>query len=177
MQDRDHDAVRKAARENARAYTAIGLESLNIKGMGASARGRGHGGVAAKQALNRRIRAGLWDFTQTTLANAMEASGGVALRLPGMDSSRTDTACGHVDAGNRKGEMFRCTACGRVDDADVNAARVMRQRALRWLGLKSAGPVTAKRPRCSGKSSERLAGNRDDWVLTAQRRQSSPRAR
>ena len=74
MQDRDHDAVRKAARKIARAYTAIGLESLNIKGMGASARGRGGGGVAAKQALNRRIRAGLWGFTQTTLANAMEAA-------------------------------------------------------------------------------------------------------
>ena len=139
MQAGDHDAGRKAAREIARAYTAIGLESLNIKGMGASA--RGHGGVAAKQALNRRLRAGLWGFTQTTLANAMEAAGGVALRLPAMDSSRTDTACGRVDAGNRKGKMFRCTAytCGRVDDADVNAARVMRQRALRWLALKSAG--------------------------------------
>ena len=107
--------------------------------MGASARGRGLGGVAAKQALNRRLRAGLWGFTQTTLANAMEGAGGVALRLPAMDSNRTDTACGHVDAGNRKGSMFRCTAYARVDDADVNAAKVMRQRALRWLALKSAG--------------------------------------
>ena len=35
MQDRDHDAVRKAAREIARAYNVIALESLNIKGMGA----------------------------------------------------------------------------------------------------------------------------------------------
>ena len=175
MQDRDHDAVRKASREIARAYTVIGLESLNIKGMGASARGRGHGGVAAKQALNRRIRAGLWGFTQHAIASAMEAAA-LALKLPAMDSSRTDAGCGHVDAESRKGKAFRCTACGRVDDADVNAARVMRQRALRWLALKSAGH-TAKRPRGSGKSSERLAGNRDDWVLTAQRRQPSPRAR
>ena len=132
MQDRDHDAVRKAARKIARAYTAIGLESLNIKGMGASARGRGGGGVAAKQALNRRIRAGLWGFTQTTLANAMEAACGVALKLPAMDSSRTD-------AENRKGKAFRCIRCAHVDDADVNAAKVMRQRALRWLVLKAAG--------------------------------------
>ena len=69
----------------------------------------------------------------------MVAAGAVALRLPAMDSSRTDAECDHVDADNRKGKMFRCTACGRVDDADVNAAKVMRQRALRWLALKSAG--------------------------------------
>ena len=34
--DRDHDAVRKAAREIARAYHVIALESLNIKGTGSS---------------------------------------------------------------------------------------------------------------------------------------------
>ena len=137
MQHRDHDAVRKSAREIARAYSVLGLESLNIKGMGTSARGRSDTGVGAKRALNRRIRAGLWGFTQTTLANAMEGAGAVALRLPAMDSSRTDAECGHVDAENRKGKAFRCIRCARVDDADVNAAKVMRQRALRWLALKS----------------------------------------
>ena len=139
IQAGDHDAVRKAAREIARAYTAIGLESLNIKGMRTRARGRGHAGVGAKRALNRRIRAGLWGFTQHAIANAMEAAGALALKLPAMDSSRTDAACGHVDADRRKGKVFHCTACGLVDDTDVNAAKVMRQRALRWLALKSAG--------------------------------------
>ena len=78
---------------------------------------------------------------QTTLANAMEVAGCLVLKLPAMDSSRTDAACGHVDAENRKGKLFRCTACGRVDDADVNAARVMRQRALKWLARPSFGQV------------------------------------
>ena len=44
-----------------------------------------------------------------------------------------------VDAENRKGKAFRCIRCARVDDADVNAAKMMRQRTLRWLALKSAG--------------------------------------
>ena len=83
----------------------------------------------------------VWGVTQTTLANAMEVAGGLVLKLPAMDSSRTDAACGHVDAENRKGKLFRCTACGRVDDADVNAARVMRQRALKWLARPSFGQV------------------------------------
>ena len=107
--------------------------------MGTSARGRSDTGVGAKRALNRRIRAGLWGFTRATLANAMEGAGGVALRLPAMDSSRTDAQCGHVDAENGKGKAFRCIRCARVDDADVNAAKVMRQRALKWLALKSVG--------------------------------------
>ena len=49
MQHRDHDAVRKAARAIARTCDVIGLESLNIKGMGASARTRSDTGVAAKR--------------------------------------------------------------------------------------------------------------------------------
>ena len=113
MQRRDHDAVRKAARTLAATYDVVGLESLNITCMGASARGRGGTGVAAKRGLNRRIRASLWGFTQNPIANAMEAAGGHALKLPAMDSSRTD--------------------------ADVNAAKVMRQRASTWLELKATG--------------------------------------
>ena len=60
-------------------------------------------------------------------------------RASGRKDHRPGLECGHIDAGNRKGKMFRCMACGRVDDADVNAAKVMRQRGLRWLALKSAG--------------------------------------
>ena len=63
-------------------------------------------GVAAKRALNRRIRAGLWGFTQTAIANAMQSTGGLTLKLPAMDSSRTDAACGHVDAENRKAKLL-----------------------------------------------------------------------
>ena len=136
MHNRDRDAARKTACEVARVFDVIRLEPLNIRGMGTSARVRGRAGVAAKRAFNRRSRAGLWGVTQS-IANVMEAAGGLALKLPAMDSSRTDAACGHVDADNREGEAFRCAACGRVDDADVNAARVMRQRAGRWLALRS----------------------------------------
>ena len=139
MQHRDHDAVRKAARAIARTCDVIGLESLNIKGMGASARTRSDTGVAAKRGRNRRIRASLWGFTQSAIANAMQAAGGRALKLPAIDSNRTDAGCGHVDAQSRKAKVFRCTACGRVDDADVNAANVMRQRASAWLELKATG--------------------------------------
>ena len=82
----------------------------------------------------------------------------MALKLPAMDSSRTDAECGHVDAENRKGKAFRCIRCAHVDDADVNAAKVMRQRALRWLALKAAGHSDRLTP--CGRNSEPLARNR-----------------
>lgn len=44
---------------------------------------------------------------------------------------RRGVACGVPDAVH--------AACGRVDNADLNAAKVMRQRALRWPALKSTG--------------------------------------
>ena len=45
------------------------------------------------------------------------------------------------------------TACAHENDADVNAARVMRARALRWLELRaSTDRPTAKRTRRCGTS-------------------------
>ena len=143
MRHRDRNAVRKFARALAHEFNVVGLEGLNISGMGASARARASTAVAAKQALNRKIRASLWGFTQHAIASAMESAGGRAVTLPAMDSSRTDSACGHVDAKNREGKTFRCTRCGRTADADVNAASVMRQRAMRWEELR-AGTASDK---------------------------------
>ena len=56
MQHRDHDAVHKTACEIAQTYSVLGLESLNIKGMGTSARARSDTGVGAKRALKSLSR-------------------------------------------------------------------------------------------------------------------------
>ena len=136
---RDRDAMRKAAKTIASTFDVLGLEHLNIAGMGMSARGRSWVGVAAKRALNRRIRAALWGFTQRALSAALEARGGTVLKLPAMDSSRTCAQCGHVDGASRHARKFECTACGHRADADVNAGRNLRARALRYLEIKSSG--------------------------------------
>ena len=135
----DRDAVRKAAKTIAATFDMLGLESLNIAGMGTSARGRSWVGVGAKRALNRRIRAALWGFTQHALGAALEARGGTVLKLPAMDSSRTCAQCGHVDGASRNTRKFKCTACGHRANADVNAGRNLRARALRYLEIKGDG--------------------------------------
>ncbi len=55
------------------------------------------------------------------------------LRLTAMTRSapgtQTCAQCHHVAKENRKGTRFHCVACGHEDDADVNAARVIRNKA------------------------------------------------
>jgi IS605 OrfB family transposase len=36
--------------------------------------------------------------------------------------------CGYLDEGNRQGKIFRCLACGYAADADINAARNIKER-------------------------------------------------
>ena len=38
-------------------------------------------------------------------------------------TSQTCSRCGHVDRGNRDGEMFKCQKCGHTDNADINASQ------------------------------------------------------
>ena len=144
MGNRDRDAVRKGAKALAGAFDVLGLEWLNISGMGMSARGRSWSGVAAKRALNRGIRAALWGVTQGALGAAFEARGGTVLKLPAMDSSRTCARCGHVDAASRDGKRFRCTSCGHCAHADANAARNLQARARRYLEVRTDGWTDGK---------------------------------
>ena len=45
-------------------------------------------------------------------------------------TSQTCPSCGHVDRGNRVGQMFRCLSCGHAGNADVVAARNILTRFL-----------------------------------------------
>lgn len=45
-------------------------------------------------------------------------------------TSQTCSSCGHVDRGNRNGELFRCLSCGYEVNADVQASRNILTRFL-----------------------------------------------
>lgn len=45
-------------------------------------------------------------------------------------TSQTCSSCGHVDRGNRSGELFRCLSCGYEANADVQASRNILTRFL-----------------------------------------------
>jgi putative transposase len=48
-------------------------------------------------------------------------------------TSQTCPSCGHVDRGNRVGQVFRCLSCGHTGNADVCAARNILTRFLTGL--------------------------------------------
>jgi IS605 OrfB family transposase len=45
-------------------------------------------------------------------------------------TSQRCNACGHTERGNRSGTKFLCLSCGHTDNADVNAAKNIRDRFL-----------------------------------------------
>ena len=45
-------------------------------------------------------------------------------------SSQTCNSCQAIDKKSRNGDVFKCTACGHADDADVNGAKNILQRFL-----------------------------------------------
>ena len=122
--DRRRDWVEKASTGIARRFDVIRVEDLKIGNMTRSAKGtRGDPGrnVRQKAGLNRGILRSGWGLLVARLQD--KAPGRVEKVRPALTSQRC-SACGQVDPKSRKSQaVFRCTACGFVGHADVNAAR------------------------------------------------------
>ena len=101
-------------------YDLAYIENLNTKGMTRSAKGTLENpgkNVEAKSKLNRQILASAWGTLELCLNYKAEVR-----KVHPAYTSQTCHQCGHVDKDNRKQSVFKCTACGHTDDADVNAA-------------------------------------------------------
>ena len=90
-----------------------------------------------------------WAFAQLQAFVTYKAGlvGVPVVTVDARDTSRTCNVCGHCDKANRKDQAtFVCQHCGHSANADVNAARNVRDRAmLRWLDLVASvdsGPRT-----------------------------------
>jgi len=61
-------------------------------------------------------------------------------------TSQTCNACQHVAPESRESQaVFRCVACGHSDNADVNAARNIRDREPTAVGRTAVGRTVAAR--------------------------------
>ena len=142
--DRRKDWAEKVSTDIARRFDVIRVEDLQIGNMTRSARGtRGDPGrnVAQKAGLNRGILRSGWGLLVRRLAD--KAPGRVEKIKPALTSQRC-SACGQVDRDSRESQaVFRCTACGFVGHADVNAAiNIAAGHAVTARGgFRVAGPV------------------------------------
>jgi transposase len=122
--DRRKDWAEKTSTRLARRFDLIRIENLNIPGMTRSARGtlaNPGRNVRQKAGLNRGILASGWGLLARRLQH--KARGRVE-KIPPAFTSQRCSECGHVAADSRESQaVFRCTACGYTEHADVNAAK------------------------------------------------------
>ena len=129
--DRRKDWVEQTSTRLASEFDLIRVEDLKIRSMVRSARGTSAvpgTNVRAKAGLNRSIHAAGWGLLVTRLEG--KARGRVEKVDPAY-TSQICHSCGHCAAENRESQaVFRCRACGHADDADVNAAKNIRDIAV-----------------------------------------------
>ena len=124
---------------------AIAIEKKSVKAMVPSARGtkdKSGRGVRAKAGLNRAIQdAALSEHIGIMVREALKAGLGIYPVWP-QGSSQTCSSCGYRHLKNRKSQaMFRCLECRYEANADLNAARILRNRAFHYVGTATGRTV------------------------------------
>lgn len=120
------DFLHKTSTELVKKHDYIKLEDLKIKNMTKSAKGTIQNpgkNVASKSGLNREILLQGWGIFAKQLAYKTTWNHGhLELVNPRFTSQRC-SKCGYRDPRNRKGKTFGCLNCGHKEDADLNAAK------------------------------------------------------
>lgn len=125
------DWAHRVSRRLVDAYDLIAHEDLSVAHMVRRPRprpGPGEPGgflpnrAAAKAGLNRSIHDAGWARLLSFIAYKAEDAGRVVIAVNPAHTSQRCSACGHLDAGNRRLTAFRCLGCGHQAHADVNAA-------------------------------------------------------
>ncbi|WP_371825860.1 RNA-guided endonuclease InsQ/TnpB family protein [Nonomuraea turcica] len=134
--DFNAQAAHRLTRDNA----IVTLEKLNVRAMTASVApkpdpGKPGGylpnGRAAKAGLNKSILDKGWYGLETALRSKARYTGTSIRVVDPAYTSQTcsNPLCGTVDAKSRESQAdFRCTSCGHVEHADVNAAKNIKAR-------------------------------------------------
>lgn len=155
------------------------LENLNLKNMTQRPKPkRDEGGrwlkngARAKSGLNRSLlEVSLGQF-ETLLQYKMRKAGKPLFKVSPHHTSQECACCGHTHPDNRKTQAdFECRSCGHRDNADHNAALVIRKRAITLIkdsGTELAGvhrnvlrPWTGANPR---KTNTAIAGSARDCL-------------
>lgn len=101
-------------------------------------------GAAAKAGLNRALLGSALGLVKHYTAYKAARRNKLVLSVPAHHSSQQCAVCGHKAAENRLSQaQFRCVACGHGDNADHNAACVVKQRAIQAL----QDGIPAKKPK------------------------------
>jgi putative transposase len=140
------------ARDLVERYDAIAFERLAVRAMTRSAKGTREmpgRNVRAKSGLNRALLDASFSMLRTLVGEKAEGAARRVIDVAAAYSSQTCSACGNVAAEARRGERYSCVipGCGYVGDADINASRVIAQRAFGRPAASGAGMPDRNDPR------------------------------
>lgn len=146
IRHRRRDFVDQTATRLVRSYGLVAVEHLAVANLAKSARGtvdRPGCQVKQKAGLNRSIMSKGWGGFVCRLQELARYHGTTVVKVPSAYTSQTCYACKHIAPESRESQaVFRCVACGHQDNADVNAAKNIRERGIELAsaaGLAVAG--------------------------------------
>lgn len=151
----------------AKNHGLVAIEDLGIRGMTASAAGTVEEpgkNVAQKRGLNRAILETRWGEMGRQWGYKCPWYGSRLAEVEARYSSQECSECGHVASENRlTRDLFRCVKCGHTENADINAAKVIRKRGIEWA---AGHAVTAcgedVRPRVGRRTSKKQEPTRSE---------------
>lgn len=142
------------ANQIVRKADAVAVEDLQVKNMMKrckpvkSESGRFlSNGQSAKRGLNRSIADASWYSLTQKLEYLAAKSGKKLYKVNPKYTSQTCSKCKHIDKNSRNGEKFICTNCGHIDDANLQAARNVKTKAIETYGLNIVKMIKSKKVR------------------------------
>lgn len=117
----------------AKNYEKVIIEKLEIQNMTASAKGtfKNPGkNIKQKSGLNKSISDAGWGKFELFVDYKLKERGGELIKVIANYSSQECSACGYCDKNNRNRKVFCCLKCGHKEDADLNAAKVIKSRGF-----------------------------------------------
>ena len=101
-------------------------------------------GAKAKAGLNKAILGSAWGQVATYTSYKALRAGKLLIKVAPQFSSQECAVCGYTHEGNRPTQAeFACLRCGHEDNADHNAAVVIKQRGIK--GIRDYQPKTKKK--------------------------------
>ncbi|MBO3463359.1 transposase [Aetokthonos hydrillicola Thurmond2011] len=158
-----------------RKVDAIAVEDLNVSGMlkrcrpKADEKGRFlSNGQSAKKGLNRSISDASWNELTQKIEYMAVKSGKILIKVNPKYTSQKCNVCGHVDASSRDKEKFICVSCNHIAQADINAAKNIKELAISNIASIVLGdsqelePQGLLRPKQRKETSVRRQGKRTE---------------
>ena len=167
----------------------IVLEDLRTKNMTAKPKAKQtdygkweKNGARAKAGLNRSILDKGWHQLESFIKYKSYRAGKAWFKVPAYQTSQECAACGHTHPDNRKSQdRFHCESCGHTDNADKNAAEVIKKRAINLIldpgsGLSKRGVLLSDNGRGATSKTRRAKASRARGSEASKKKRKSAKA-